>query len=46
MGHYAHDLSPLTAKAGTNAAAKIQRGAAHGDTGVGASNAHEHESRA
>lgn len=46
VGHYAHDLSPLTAKAGTNAAAKIQRGAAHGDTGVGASNAHEHESRA
>ncbi|WP_330174932.1 M28 family metallopeptidase [Streptomyces sp. NBC_01498] len=45
VGHYAHDLSPLGAAAGTNAIAKTER-TTGGDTGVGASNAHEHESRA
>lgn len=51
VGHYAHDLSPLTATAkagaGANAgaSAKAER-TTGGDTGVGASNAHEHESRA
>lgn len=45
VGTYAHDLSALGATASTLAAAKAER-TAGGDTGVGASNAHEHESRA
>ncbi|WP_405615648.1 M28 family metallopeptidase [Streptomyces sp. NBC_01508] len=42
VGHYAHDLGPLTATAGAQATAKAER-TTGGDTGVGASNAHDHE---